>query len=183
MSNIDDDSFAYAGTSGFTQCISGFGRNVVSEIIRVVEADIRSGDTRNGLSESTRDCIAWGINELVRWCRHFNGDNQRIKDAIGGVKKAGDIPSVTWGELLDQAQAEQARLEGIIENLRKDLGQSRAFVEIAMAYADDLGNTISSISREEYPATRKARTDRRMALREQFCEMGRKLSGESPDAH
>jgi hypothetical protein len=66
---IDDDTFAYEG--GFSQCISGFGRNAIENIVSRFEP----------ISDEDREAIEWHINELVRWCRHFNGKCKQLSAA------------------------------------------------------------------------------------------------------
>lgn len=72
---IDDDTFKYDG-SEMSQCISGFGRNAI-EAVESAIAEGRVGDTRSH----------WHIEELVRWCRHFNGKCKRLENQLKEVGK------------------------------------------------------------------------------------------------
>ena len=77
---INDDVFAYTDNNdvptGMSQCISGFGRNFYEELKDVISADSTDdGVERDELLER----IKWNIDELVRWCRHFNGECQKLK--------------------------------------------------------------------------------------------------------
>jgi hypothetical protein len=74
---IDPDVFAYE-SGGFSQCISGFGRNAVETI----QEDFRdTGPDEEGVTPVER--LRWHIGELVRWCQHFNGKAQRLEREIG----------------------------------------------------------------------------------------------------
>jgi hypothetical protein len=71
---IDNDHFTYEG--GMRQCISNFGRNSVEDICEAFELQDIEGQDAVG-----RDKAEYCIGELVRWCRNFNGETQRLDDA------------------------------------------------------------------------------------------------------
>jgi hypothetical protein len=75
MSKINDDVFEYEGSGGFTQCISGFGRNTLDAIEEIVE---RHGE----YSDEDRERIAWHVGELVRWCRGLNHERLQLKEKL-----------------------------------------------------------------------------------------------------
>lgn len=67
---LNDDVFEYE-SGGMSQCISGFGRNTIETIRDAIENNSkRSNDADR--DEDIERCI-WHVQELVRWCRHFNG--------------------------------------------------------------------------------------------------------------
>lgn len=74
---IDDDVFKY-DNADMSQCISGFGRNA----IRAIQADLETARIPRQMSDDeyadARERIDWHINELVKWCRHFNGKSQAL---------------------------------------------------------------------------------------------------------
>ncbi len=74
---INDDVFAYEGSGGMSQCISGFGRNAID----VVHEAFEEAKTEDEMADAMGR-IEWHINELVRWCRHFNGELKRMKASV-----------------------------------------------------------------------------------------------------
>lgn len=77
---IDDDKFKYDG-SEMSQCISGFGQNA-----RGIVGDIVLADTAREQLENTERAI-WHIEELVRWCRHFNGKCKLLENQLKEMGK------------------------------------------------------------------------------------------------
>lgn len=69
---IDDDVFKYSD-SQMTQCISGFGRNAMA----VVREEVKEWAENDDPESTPADRIKWHFDELVRWCRHFNGEYKR----------------------------------------------------------------------------------------------------------
>lgn len=76
---IDDDVFEYEG--GMKQCISGFGRNAIDEVMEMVgeACEQTPGDDWDAVVwyEDAKRAVEWSFGEMVRWCRALNGDNQR----------------------------------------------------------------------------------------------------------
>lgn len=77
---IDDDVFDY--DNGFSQCISGHGRDLVEDIGSVV-SDAYCGrlSNREERVEELRR-LEYKVKELVRWCRHLNGELKRAKAGV-----------------------------------------------------------------------------------------------------
>lgn len=92
--NLDDDVFAYEGSGGLSQCISGFGRNAIDaldeEIFKHMSREHR---------DRVLDPAEQSIGELVRWCRHFNGELKKAKAAYQGLDPA------AVGKLVEAARA------------------------------------------------------------------------------
>jgi hypothetical protein len=82
MTEIDDDHFEY--DAGMRQCISGFGRNATLRIREVINDALVGGFDDPNEGERVQHAIDWHINELVRWCRHFNAECQRLKQEVTG---------------------------------------------------------------------------------------------------
>lgn len=74
---INDDVFDYDGGEA-SQCISGFGRNAVERAREAIGMCIQSGC----VEPEEMEAIKWHIEELVRWCRHFNGEVQRLRKGV-----------------------------------------------------------------------------------------------------
>lgn len=70
---IDDDHFTYEG--GMRQCISGFGRNYAASLLELIDRDKAEAEGVENIDEH----VAWPFDELVRWCRNFNGETQRLE--------------------------------------------------------------------------------------------------------
>jgi hypothetical protein len=80
---INDDVFDYS--NGFSQCISGFGRNAVEAIMEIIDRDRDDPD-----ADPTEDAerIAWHVGELVRWCRGFNAELKRSRPVAAELLQA-----------------------------------------------------------------------------------------------
>jgi hypothetical protein len=79
---FDDDVFQYEG-SEFTQCISGFGRHVIEQVL----GDIEDRDNDECTDAEIKDRITYNVGELVRWCRHFNGKSQSLAAEVAELRK------------------------------------------------------------------------------------------------
>ncbi len=86
--DLNDDVFAYEGSGGLTQCISGFGRNAIENIGGDLDDNMPGGEKHT----EARERLTWHIEELVRWCRHFNGELKKAKsvnaDLLAACKEA-----------------------------------------------------------------------------------------------
>lgn len=78
---IDDDVFNEAGEH---HCISGHGRHAVREIMQYFDERATADDVERGAGRY--------IDELVRWCRNFNGETQR--QAASLTEKAEQLAAV-----------------------------------------------------------------------------------------
>lgn len=92
---IDDDHFTYEG--GMRQCISGFGRNTI-EVIEDYWCE------EDDPEDDPLARVRWHINELVRWCRNFNGETQRLEAEVEAAKKERDGLRELLATLLSAAQ-------------------------------------------------------------------------------
>ena len=96
---INDDVFAYEGSGGFTQCISNFGRNFKAALgDALYDFHDLDGDERIDL----RNSLEWHADELVRWCRNFNGKAQAQERTIaileGQLAMAEEVAREVRGE-------------------------------------------------------------------------------------
>jgi hypothetical protein len=91
-SAINSDVFKYEN-SEMSQCISGFGRNLLELI-----AD---GPSENEPASEHSSRVAWHINELVRWCQHFNGKSQRLEAALIEIRAVLSARTATAPKELD----------------------------------------------------------------------------------
>jgi hypothetical protein len=80
MPEINDDVFAYdAGSSMRIQSIRGFGEELQMAIAEVVQR-ARDGELEDWTERQAElERLGWHVDELVRWCQHFNGKVQQLK--------------------------------------------------------------------------------------------------------
>jgi galactokinase len=109
---VNDDVFEYTNSGGMTQCISGFGENAIEAVSHDLRGDPADDEYKEALGR-----LEWHVRELVRWCRNFNGENQRMKAALAALRKrAGD------------AEGERDRLRKSLEGITAiESGQSREY--------------------------------------------------------
>lgn len=91
---IDDDHFTYDG--GMRQCISGAGANAKAAIDEML---LEIGDFYGTTPQ-------YYIDELVRWCREFNGENQRLKAQLAEKTREAErlrsaLVAVQWVDFND----------------------------------------------------------------------------------
>lgn len=83
---IDDDHFTY--DNGGRKCISQFGEDAIARL-DCVDAD--------DFEDMKRRILA-----LVRWCREFNGENQRLKARIQALEaERGEMTSTPSTERVE----------------------------------------------------------------------------------
>jgi hypothetical protein len=79
---LNDDVFQYEG-SEFTQCISGFGRHVIEQVL----GDIEDRGNDECTDAEIKDRITYNVGEFVRWLRHFNGKSQKLAAEVAELRK------------------------------------------------------------------------------------------------
>jgi hypothetical protein len=96
---INDDVFAYEGSGGLTQCISNFGRNFKAAMGDALY-DFHDLDGNERIE--VRTSLEWHADELVRWCRNFNGKAQAQERTIaileGQLAQAEEVAREVHGE-------------------------------------------------------------------------------------
>lgn len=105
---IDDDHFDYEG--GMGQCISGFGRNAIHSLREEPET------------------VEWYIEELVRWCRAFNGELQRCRQQRSQLLAA--LQQIATGTLgITELESREAMLASFMSRAQECARAAIKFTE------------------------------------------------------
>ncbi len=128
---INDDVFEYSSSSGFAQCISGFGRNA----IEAIEEDLR-GDPGDDILKEARERLAWHIGELVRWCRGLNRQAQERAAEVSRLRAALDAEHTKCGGLIDRLCVMAQETGNLCAALAAAEGERDGLGEALAFYAD-----------------------------------------------
>lgn len=94
----DDDTFTYDGSGGITQCISGFSRNAIENIMGRMTDALAEGV----ITEEAEDAVKWHFEEFVRWCRHFNGKSQTLEQQLADARRDLEAAKRSLGEFAER---------------------------------------------------------------------------------
>lgn len=113
---IDNDTFEWEGEAA---CISGFGEDAKGDIRQSINDAVVAGYDNPADAIEVVVSANSSIDELVRWCRHHNGERQRLEQQLAAVS------------------AERDRLRGLCEVVAEKMDK------------DELGSILNCLIREE----------------------------------